>query len=82
MTVTADKTAVESDIRDLCRRNHFQLGREKILLNHSVLLVKKLKDIELNKLAALVRLKRKRTDDNVQLLALDSVVKISLVLLL
>ena len=82
VTVSADQAAVEADVRHLCRRHHFKLGGEEILLGHTVFFIEKLENVELDKLAALVGLERKRTDDNVQLFALDSVVKISLVLLL
>ena len=59
MAVAADKTAVEADIRNLCRRNHFKLSREEVLLDHAVLFVEKLENVKFNELAALVRLERK-----------------------
>ena len=72
MAVSADETAVESDVARLVCRHGAKLRAHEIRLGDAVFIVQKLEDIQLDRLGQIL-LKRSRTGKQVELFPVDAV---------
>ena len=72
MTVSADKTAIETDISCLICGNHFKLRTHEIALCDAVFIIENFHDIELYRVACLYAVGA-RTDENIELFTRDDI---------
>ena len=80
LPVSPYQAPVQPHIHCLLRRNHLDLRPEKIRFRKTIFFMKKLHCHQLYRLLYILILKRKRTNNNIQLLPFKSFCQLSLIL--